>query len=498
MTNAGVTDLMFPSRPLLLLSLLLVACKGDDGVVDDTSAPPDDTSGGDSATDTNPSATPETYEFVSAFGGGSSVAYDGQTFRHLLIEDMKAQLSGLTARIDDGELFPVPGDITAELNFYFEFDSDTSSVVPHQKSTSAEALQSTYGEISSGKDLVGKIAGNDAVGQHKDWSSGLVGWDVEGDDSPERLVRAWFTAIDAAAVARANGQVPLDPRGEPIAKVYLDAQGRDHQQLLEKFLRGAVAFSQGADDYLDDDLEGKGLNSDHTVAEEGKPWTTLEHAWDEGFGYFGASVAYGGLTDDQIAAGDFDANQDGKIDLLTEVTWGHAGNAAKRDLGASAAAPTDLTAEAWAGFAAGRALLAETAGQGLTADQLAELKLHRDAAILAWEKAIAASVVHYINAVLADMAAMDTDAYSFADHAKHWSEGKGFALAFQFNPRSPMSDADFATLHSLLGEAPALESADAAARAAYADDLRAARQLIGETYGFAAENLGDTYGDGGW
>ena len=118
--------------------------------------------------------------------------------------------------------------------------------------------------------------------------------------------------------------------------------------------------------------------------------------------------------------------------------------------------------------------------------------------MLAWEKAIAASVVHYINAVLADKALMDTEAYSFADHAKHWSEGKGFALAFQFNPRSPLSDADFATLHSLLGEAPALESADAEARAAYADGLRAARQLLGETYGFAAENLGDSNGDGGW
>jgi hypothetical protein len=490
---------MIPSRRLLLLSFLLVACKGDDAVVDDTGTPADDTSGGDdSATDTNPSVVPDTYSFVSAFGGGSSVGYDGQTFRHLLIEDMKAQLSGLTGRIDDGELFPVSGDIEAELNFYFEFDSDTSGLVPHQKSTSADALQTTYDELSSGKDLIGKIAGNDAVGQHKDWSNGLVGWDIEGDDSPERLVRAWFASIDAAAVARANGEVPLDPRGQPITKVFLDPQGRDHQQLLEKFLRGAVAFSQGADDYLDDDLEGKGLNADHRVAEEGKPWTALEHAWDEGFGYFGASVAYGSLTDDQIAAGDHDANQDGKIDLLTEVSWGHSGNAAKRDLGASATAPTDYTAEAWAGFAGGRALLAETAGQGLSADQLTELKAHRDQALLAWERAIAASVVHYINAVLADMAAMDTEAYSFADHAKHWSEGKGFALAFQFNPRSPLSDADFATLHSLLGEGPALESADAEARAAYADDLRAARQLLGETYGFAAENLGDSNGDGGW
>ena len=63
-----------------------------------------------------------------------------------------------------------------------------------------------------------------------------------------------------------------------------------------------------------------------------------------------------------------------------------------------------------------------------------ELKAHRDAALSAWEKAIAATVVHYINDVIGDMEAED---YSFYDHAKHWSEMKGFALSFQFNRRSP-------------------------------------------------------------
>jgi hypothetical protein len=124
------------------------------------------------------------------------------------------------------------------------------------------------------------------------------------------------------------------------------------------------------------------------------------------------------------------------------------------------------------------------------------LKGHRDLALSAWEAAIAASVIHYVNAVLQDMSAMGTEDYSFADHAKHWSEGKGFALSLQFNRLSPLSDADFATLHDLLGTAPVLVGG--AAAEAYAQDLRDARALLAEAYGFAPENLGGDDGTGGW
>ena len=187
---------------------------------------------------------------------------------------------------------------------------------------------------------------------------------------------------------------------------------------------------------------------------------------------------------------------DGFVDLTREVNWGHSTNAAKRDLGSNVA--TDYTAEAWAGFHGGRKLLAETAGRPLTADELTLLRGHRDQAVLAWEACIAATVVHYINDTLQDMGAIDTEAYSFGDHAKHWSELKGFALALQFNPRSPLSDSYFATLHALIGQAPVLEDAGPTALQAYGDDLRAARALVGDAYSFAADNLGDDNGENGW
>ena len=476
----------------LSLPLLLLGC-GDKSDATDSGAP-----------DTDDSAEPDTdlpssYAFESALTGQDSVSYSGQVFRQLLIEDMKTYLGGLTARLDGGSYFPSEGDVAADLVFYFEFDSSTSGAVPHDFSTALPALQETYDDVSSSKNLVEKLAGNDPVGQHADWSTDFVGWDADGVTSPESLVRLWFAQVDAQAAAWVAGDVPLDPWGTPVPAVYVTPEGQDLQQLLEKFLRGAIAFSQGADDYLDDDEPGKGLLSDHTAAEDGAPYTALEHAWDEGFGYFGAAKTYPQWSDQEISdTPTADRDGDGRVDLLTEVCWGHSTNAAKRDLGSASGAPTDYTAAAWEGFARGRQLLAETAGTSLTSAQSAELAGYRDQAVQAWEQAIAATAVHYINDVLKDMGKADTDAYSFADHAKHWSELKGFALSLQFSPASPLSDEDFAALQGHLGTAPVLPTAGPAALDDYAADLRAARVLLADAYGFDASNLGDDNGEGGW
>jgi hypothetical protein len=289
------------------------------------------------------------------------------------------------------------------------------------------------------------------------------------------------------------------PGGVEISKYFVTPKGQDLQQLVQKFLLGAVTYSQGADDYLDDaSLEESG----NVEAEEGKPYTKLEHHWDEGFGYFGAARDYGDYTDDEIAAADgrddyqgyHDTNGDGAIDLTSEYNFGHSQNAAKRDRGSAESAKTDFTKGAWDAFLTGRAIIASAKG-ALSATQMADLKAQRDAAIANWELAIAASALHYVNEVLADMSKSEAD-YVFLDHAKHWSELKGFALSLQFNPRKKLSDAQFATLHEKLGIAPALPGD------ANFDDYKAglidARQILADAYGVAAANIGDDNGAGGW
>ncbi|MCO4770975.1 MAG: DUF4856 domain-containing protein [Deltaproteobacteria bacterium] len=452
---------------LLALALPLAGCPVAD---DDDSVANDDDDG-----------VPSTYSFPSRLGDGSdSVSHSGQTFRHVLIADMKSRIGGMTDRIDAG-WFPSEGEVTAELDFYFSFDGDSSSDIPHGVVTDPAPLQVTYGDIASGKDLVGKLAGNDATGQHVDWSTEFKGWTPGA--TPESLVRGWFDRIDEQAIDWSNGTYPTDLAGAPLGAVFITEEGTDLQQLLQKFLLGAVAFSQGADDYLDDDIDGKGLRSNHDAVEDGKNYTALEHAWDEAFGYFGMSRDYGLWTDDEIAnEGVRDSvNADGAIDLLSEVTWGHAQNAAKRDRCADCAAPTDFTRQAWDAFVHGRAYIASK-DASLTDAEIAELVVFRDAAVAAWEKAIAATAVHYINDLTADVDAFDTAEFSFADYAKHFSELKGFALSLQFNGLSPLSDADFVELHELLGNAPDT-TAD------YRADLVAARTLIGAAYGFEDGNV---------
>ena len=458
--------------------------------------------------DTNTSQTcadadPKAYAFFDATCT-PTVAYGGQIARHVLIKELTGYMESAQGRIDNGTWFPEVGQVAAALDFYFRFDFETSASEPLSIETTPPVLQSTYEPFGSGKDLVSKLAGNDSVTDHKDWTTEFRGWSdasfaVTGEiSSPEQLVVALFANFEKAAVDRANGVVAQDPDGNDLP-LHVTAQGRDLVELTEKFLMVAVTFSQGADDYLDDDVDGKGLRASNIELEDGKPYSKLAHAWDEGFGYFGAAGDYAEYTDADIAnVGHKDADGDGKIDLQREHVFGAASAAAKRDLAAEKLGVTiDLTGDAWAGFYGGRALIANASGD-LSDAQLTELRTFRDQAISAWERAYMATVIHYMNGVLAQMAAFGTPDYDFATHAKVWSEAKGYGFAPQFNPRSPMSDADFLALHQALGDQPVLATAEASQIENYTNALIAARAKIAEIYGFQAELIGDESGANGW
>ena len=485
---------MRAKRPVLtsLLSLgCIVACGDNDAEIGADSGVSIDATIGEADAAV---ASAGSYSFDSRFEPGTSpVSKAGQTFRHVLIAEASAYLSGLTTQVDSNP--PVPGDVKASLEFYFEFDSTTSGTVPLTIATTPDPLQDTYDAISSDKDLLGKLAGNDAATDHTDWSTGFVGWDGTGE-TPTLLVRTWIQQIDDLAVARVISP-EVDPDGAPVSSVFLTSEGQDLQQLLQKFLLGAVGFSQGTDDYLDADTEGKGLLSSNRQV-EGKPYSDLGRAWDEGFGYFGASIDYNEYSDDERAIkggrddyqGHHDTDGDGAIDLTSEYIFGNAANCGKRDLGSAEGSKTTFGNDAFAAFRAGRALILAADGE-LSDAQIAELTGHADTARLAWENCVAATVVHYLNEVLADMDTFETDAYSFADHAKDWSELKGFALGLQFNPISPLQEGTrFADLHNFIGLAPVLPNANASAIIDYKAAIESARTLMKDAYSFSDANMG--------
>lgn len=445
---------------------------------------------------------PTTYAFNSKFESASSVSYSGQSARQILIAELNTYIgSGLAADVE-ADKFAAGTDVkTALMRMYAataeQWDEDADDTLTF--TTTPAAKQTTLRQISSShKNLQGKIAGNDETGQHKDWSTELVGWNAKGSVTPNGVVEALFDQLAENVQTHIDGSVRNDIAGNPITKFYINADGTDIKQLVQKFLLGAVNFSQGTDDYLDNTVDGKGLLSVNT--QDGtKAYSNLEHQFDEGFGYFGAARNYNDYTDLEIRAksgrdgwnqGHNDIDADGMIDLKSEINLANSVNAAKRDVGtADNANSTDFTKQAFDAFLTGRTIINAAAGESLSDDQMATLLEQRDTAVLVWEKAISATVVHYINDTKADLDKIGTDGYSaddYADLAKHWSELKGFSLNLQFNPHSPMTDEQFATMQEKIGMKPATVTADVAA---YKTQLDEVRTMLQEVYNFDADNV---------
>lgn len=441
-------------------------------------------------------SVPGTYQFESRFTAGEeSASYSGQITRHVLISDLNTEISSrLEERISQGtwNSDTTKEDVLTVLNSYFISGTDAVGDNSILLSTTPATLQMTYNDISSGKNLRGKLAGNDSSTDHKDWDNGgFTGWTIA---SPQALIETWFDMIAVNTAEKADGVDRSYAGTGELLKVYHTQDGLDLKQLVQKFLLVAITFSQGTDDYLDDATAGKGLLTDNTVADGiGKPYSELEHQFDEGFGYFGAARDYLSYTDTEIASSSSykDSNEDNQIDLNAEMNFGLSINAAKRDLGSTSG--TNFTQDAMQAFLTGRAIISRAADDGdgaLTELEMEVLQEQRDIAVAAWEKAISATVVHYINDTLADMEKADIDdgSYSYLSHTKHWAEMKGFSLGLQFNPRSPMHEGTrLSDFNTLIGERPALPGD--AGFADYRQALLDARDILQGAYGFAQSDV---------
>ena len=490
---------------LLITAVLLSACGGSSSsekeIIDDGS-----TGGNEPPTNsvqTTDLVVPSTYTFESRFNSGeSSVSYTGQTKRHILIADLASAIGALS----ENPLI----DVYADLTFYFDYDAELGDALNSLYSISGQTILpgSTYGDISSGKSLIGKIAGNDKA-EHV-LGDGFFGWEtgLVNDAKPQQLVEYFFNQLDSLATDGVSEQIAvLGGATVDIDSVYVSAEGLDYKQLTQKFLLGAVTYSQGTTDYLKTEFNEVGLNTEPDKA--GKPYSTAEHKWDEAFGYFGAARDYNDYTDDEIAGkaesdrgkGYFDTNADSDIDIRSEVNFGHSTNCAKRDRGAVIA--TDYTKTVFDAFLLGRTILHSADGD-LSNTENSQLEAQALIISNTWEKCIAATVVHYINDVLADIYGWNGESYSdladFKDYAKHWSELKGFSLGLQFNPDSPFRTnetilASLKSFHTLLGDAPVLADGTqngvvfSGGVSGYIQNLNDAKVILSDAYQFELDNV---------
>lgn len=88
------------------------------------------------------------------------------------------------------------------------------------------------------------------------------------------------TASNSYMTTATNGQAGTLTSG---TSTYLfDANGFEKSELIEKSVMGAVFMYQALNVYLGT----TNMNADNTTLVAGKPYTNLEHYWDEAFGYF--------------------------------------------------------------------------------------------------------------------------------------------------------------------------------------------------------------------
>lgn len=398
---------------------------------------------------------PTTYHFDSRFSAGSSsVSYNGQASRHLLLAELAATANG----------FETPADGTTAqaaedaLLFFYDFSNQGGNAAePLPTLVAGSQAPATFGDLSVAN-LKGKMAGIDNA-----WDEGVLGW---GDTAlaPDALATSIMTDIGTTVAARASGTAFAAPNGDMITSGLVDDSGRDLGELLVTFVTGAVAYSQACDDYLDDDTDGKGLrsNNDEAVVKNGstKSYSGLEHVWDEGFGYYGGARDISAFTVAEIAAGTGyvggtkDVDMDGATHLAQEINIGPAAMMARMDVAAGRSGDAALVKQAHAAFLEGRHMIV-TWGATPNDTQRAELAALRDVALNAWEQAMLEDLSATLTSLDAAITAGET-----RQVATHWSHAKGLIWSIAFNPRRAVDAATLTTWHGHLGEAPVLPGAD--------------------------------------
>lgn len=247
--------------------------------------------------------------------------------------------------------------------------------------------------------------------------SANAGWSGTYDDSKVMRsktfegVQVTFDALlddlataSQSAVAGFDGTAGVVTSNDGAKNYLLNAKGVELGQVIEKSLMGALLYYQSSGVYFE---PGK-IDTDNETVTAGKG-TSMEHAFDEAFGYFGVPVDYP-LNTDNV------------------VFWGNYCNGRNDVLGSNK--------KIMDGFLKGRAAI--SAKDIVARDEAIETV--RDE----WELVIAGTAIHYINSGLANFD-------DIAKRAHGLSEAIGFIYSLQFSPTKSVTNAQIEELLILVG-----------------------------------------------
>lgn len=194
---------------------------------------------------------PETYTFTR--NGQSTVDFNGQTTRLLMSGELTSALSN-------------PDYSAQMLSNMFANENDPFSMPELNESS---------------KDIKSKIAASKLYFGSNTAASNLIKNSFEGWIAEQANVV--FPAWEQMAAAGTAGQIADGDRVR-----YVNAQGIELNQLFAKSLIGALLTDQILNNYLSEavlDEADNVENNNEEITPDGKVYTTMEHKWDEAYGY---------------------------------------------------------------------------------------------------------------------------------------------------------------------------------------------------------------------
>ncbi|MHA7057856.1 DUF4856 domain-containing protein [Aquimarina sp. M1] len=219
-----------------------------------------------------------------------------------------------------------------------------------------------------------------------------------------------------AVMATAGNPGVLQEGGADGANRYVNAKGLEYNQVFAKSLIGALMTDQALNNYLGTavlDEADNIANNDSDIVAEGKPYTTMEHKWDEAYGYlYGTSVNPANPNTSIGQDDNFLNKYIGRVDGDTDFEG--------------------IAAEIYNAFKLGRAAI--VAKNYTVRDQQAVIIREKISEI------IAIRAVYYLQQGKTKLEASTID-YASAFH--DLSEGFGFVYSLQFTRRSDSNAAYF-------------------------------------------------------
>ncbi len=225
---------------LAILSLIFTSCSDDDSgeIINE-----------------NPVEAPSTYSFER--NGESSVDFNGQTTRIRMGDEFDSALKDNTLT-------------EADLLSMYAHQEGTSDFSDAQLNASEKNMRS---KTAASRDyfFTNSTASNAIKTQFETWISAQA--------------NEIFTAWDNTAAEGVAGQIQ-EAGGGSVR--YVNAKGLEYNQAIIKGFIGALMTDQMLNNYLSPavlDEADNVANNDNEITEEGKNYTTMEHKWDEAFGY---------------------------------------------------------------------------------------------------------------------------------------------------------------------------------------------------------------------